>query len=216
VIIGIRKLKGQQSEPVKAVYKQGLPDPYGLDAGIPCTELTDDDLIRRLKDKEEEVNDMNEQYEKMRLEHEELKERFEETIKALKEIRRGYPDLKLAYEQVKEETEKEANKKVFYYKKWYATLTDEEKKEEENRQYNERIVESVHRGKCATDWVEKYEEIEKKLKTPQPAPAKVKSVLQMIDGSDSEDDDEGKTVRLKDNKILKALGCDVSDCDFIE
>jgi hypothetical protein len=38
----------------------------------------------------------------------------------------------------------------------------------------------------------------------------------MIDGSDSEDEDEGKTVRLKDNKILEALGCDTSECDFLE
>jgi hypothetical protein len=135
VIVGIKKKTGQEEEepPAKEVAskkptKQELPDPDGLDFGIPCTELDNDDIIRRLKDKEEEVNDLNEQYEKMRLEHEELKERFEETINALKEIRRGYPELKLAYEQVKEETEKEANKKVFYYKKWYATLTDEEKK----------------------------------------------------------------------------------------
>ena len=48
----------------------------GLDDEIPCTELTDDDLIRRLKDKEEEVNDLNEQFEKMRLEFEAYKMQF--------------------------------------------------------------------------------------------------------------------------------------------
>ena len=44
---------------------------FGLD--MPCTELNDDDICRRLKDKEEEVNDLNEQYEKMRLEFEAYK-----------------------------------------------------------------------------------------------------------------------------------------------
>ena len=69
-------------------------------------------------------------------------ERFEEMRKALKEIQRGYPELKLAYEKVKEETEKEAKKKVFYYKKWYATLTDEEKNLEDDRKYNQGACES--------------------------------------------------------------------------
>ena len=40
---------------------------------MPCTELNDDDISRKLKDKEEEVNDLNEQYEKMRLEFEAYK-----------------------------------------------------------------------------------------------------------------------------------------------
>ena len=56
--------------------KKGLPDPDGLDAGIPCVELDNDDIIQRLKDKEEEVNDLNEQYEKMRLEFEAYKKQF--------------------------------------------------------------------------------------------------------------------------------------------
>jgi hypothetical protein len=56
--------------------KQELPDPDGLDFGIPCTELDNDDIIRKLKDKEEEVNDLNEQYEKMRLEFEAYKKQF--------------------------------------------------------------------------------------------------------------------------------------------
>ena len=53
--------------------KKGFPDPNGLDAGIPCTELNNDDIIQKLKDKEEEVNDLNEQFEKMRLEFEAYK-----------------------------------------------------------------------------------------------------------------------------------------------
>jgi hypothetical protein len=50
--------------------------------------------------------------------------------------------------------------------------------------------------------------------TDQP-PTPVKSVLQMIDDSDSDGEEESKTVRLKDNKIMSALGCDLSDCDIL-
>ena len=84
---------------------------------------------------------------------------------------------------------------------------------ETQKQYTELQIEH-------DDLKEQFEELKKKFEAMQVKPplvmAPVKSVLQMIDGSDSEDEDEGKTVRLKDNKILKALGCDLSDCDFLE
>ena len=83
VIVGIKKKSGEQKEelpakevPSKKTVKQELPDKDGLDFGIPCTELDNDDIIQRLKDKEEEVNDLNEQYEKMRLEFEAYKKQF--------------------------------------------------------------------------------------------------------------------------------------------
>ena len=101
-------------------------------------------------------------------------------------------------------------KKVFYYKKWYATLTDEEKKEEENCQFNERIVESVHRGKWTTDCVEVYEKIENELKSPPPQkPSKVKSIISILDdSSDEEGEVKSKPVNTKEHKIMKALECD--------
>jgi hypothetical protein len=37
----------------------------------------------------------------------------------------------------------------------------------------------------------------------------------MIDDSDSDGEEESKTVSLKDNKIMSALGCDLSDSDFL-
>ena len=84
---------------------------------------------------------------------------------------------------------------------------------ETQKQYTELQIEH-------DDLKEQFEELKKKFEALQVKPplvmAPVKSVLQMIDGSDSEDEDEGKPVRLKDNKILTALGCDLSDCDFIE
>jgi hypothetical protein len=84
VIVGIKKKTGQEEEeeppakevPSRKIAKQELLDPYGLDFGIPCTELDNDDIIRRLKDKEEEVNDLKEQFEKMRLEFEAYKKQF--------------------------------------------------------------------------------------------------------------------------------------------
>jgi hypothetical protein len=127
--------------------KKAPPTSNGLDDEIPCTELTDDDLIRRLKDKEEEVNDLNEQFEKMRLEFEAYKMQF--------------PSEKISRTP-------------------FVRVIDESDDE--------------------TDQL----------------PAPIKSVLQMIDDSDSDGEEESKTVILKDNKIMTALGCDLSDCDFLE
>jgi hypothetical protein len=49
-----------------------------------------------------------------------------------------------------------------------------------------------------------------KKKSPPPKPTKVKSVLQMIDDSDDEDE-KVKPVNVKDHKIVKALECDFID-----
>ena len=83
VIVGIKKKTGEQEDEVptkenssRKNAKQELLDPYGLDFGIPCTELDNDDIIRRLKDKEEEVNDLKKRFEKMRLEFEAYKKQF--------------------------------------------------------------------------------------------------------------------------------------------
>ncbi len=83
VIVGIKKKTGEQEDEVptkenssRKTAKKELLDPYGLDFRIPCTELDNDDIIRRLKDKEEEVNDLKEQFEKMRLEFEAYKKQF--------------------------------------------------------------------------------------------------------------------------------------------
>jgi hypothetical protein len=53
--------------------------------------------------------------------------------------------------------------------------------------------------------------IEKKLKSPPPLPTKSNSIIDFID--DSDDEDEGPTIRIKDNKIIKAIEC---ECDFLE
>jgi uncharacterized coiled-coil DUF342 family protein len=140
-----------------------------------------------------------------------MKERFEEMRKALKEMQsQGYPELKLAYAEVKDRAKEMANEKCVYYKKWYATLTDIEKKEEDIRKYNEGACRSESRiGE--TCWEREYEKIEKKLKSPPLQPAKCKSIIDFID--DSDDEDEGPTIRIKDNKIIKAIEC---ECDFLD
>ena len=103
-----------------------------------------------------------------------------------------------------------ADEKRIYYNKWYATFTDIEKKEEDVRRYNEGACRSENRiGE--TCWEREYEKIEKKSKSPPQQPAPIKSVLSIID--DSDDEDEGPTIKIKDHKIIKAIEC---ECDFLD
>ena len=53
--------------------KEELPDPSGLDFGLPCKQIDNDEINRRLSDKEKECNELREEHEKMRLELEELR-----------------------------------------------------------------------------------------------------------------------------------------------
>ncbi len=156
MIVGIKKLKGQAEPNKQQANYSGLD--YGIEF-VPEPEVSCDHDPEYTEKLETDLREKNKQYTELQIEHENMKERFEEMRKALKEIQQGYPELKLAYEEVKENEKKEVDKKVFYYKKWYATLTDEEKKEE-NCQYNERIVQSLDR-KGKTCWVDEYEEIER-------------------------------------------------------
>ena len=115
------------------------------------------------------------------------------------------------------------------------TLTKEEQKEEESRRFNEGSCRSANNSGQPC-YEREYEKIVNKLKAPPqaqvrsvinfiedsdeksdppPAKAPVKSILSMIDDSDEEEDD-CKIVRIKDNKIMKALGCEMSECDFID
>ena len=74
VIIGIKKKTLEECDfiPEESSKKVKVHDlDFGLD--MTCTQLIDDDIIRKLKDKESEVYDLHEQFEKMRLENEALK-----------------------------------------------------------------------------------------------------------------------------------------------
>jgi len=77
---------------------------------------------------------------------------------------------------------------------------------EKNEQYNELQIEHEKLKK-------EFEALKKKLELSQSqmAPAPVKSVLSIID--DSDDEDEGPTIKIKDHKIIKAIEC---ECDFLD
>ena len=53
--------------------KTELPDPDGLDFGVPCEHIDNDEIVRRLSDREKECNELKEEHERMRLELEELR-----------------------------------------------------------------------------------------------------------------------------------------------
>ena len=53
--------------------KAELPDPSGLDFGLPCEQLDSDEISRRLSEKEKENAELKEEHERMRLELEELR-----------------------------------------------------------------------------------------------------------------------------------------------
>ena len=207
VIVGIKKLKGQ-AEPNKQANDSGLD--YGIEF-VPEPEVTSDPDPEYTEKLEADLREKNKQFTELQIEHESMKERFEEMRKALKEMQsQGYPELKLAYAEVKDRAKEMANEKLIYYKKWYATLTDIEKKEEDVRRYNEGACRSENRiGE--TCWEREYEKIEKKSKSPPQQPAPIKSVLSIID--DSDDEDEGPTIKIKDHKIIKAIEC---ECDFLD
>jgi hypothetical protein len=62
--------------------KEDLPDPSGLDFGLPCKQIDNDEISRRLSDKEKECSELKEEHERMRLELEELRKwRAENTPK---------------------------------------------------------------------------------------------------------------------------------------
>jgi hypothetical protein len=45
--------------------KQALPDPSGLDAGISFEEVDNEEILKKLSDKEKEVQDLKEEFEKL-------------------------------------------------------------------------------------------------------------------------------------------------------
>jgi phage/plasmid-associated DNA primase len=75
VIIGIKKLKGQQSEPVKAVTKQSDLD-FGLDMD-PEPEVTNDYDPEYTERLEKDLRETQKQYTELQIEHDDLKEQFE-------------------------------------------------------------------------------------------------------------------------------------------
>ena len=88
VIIGIKKLKGQQTEPEKAVAKH-----YDLDFGLdmePEPEVTnnyDPEYTNRL---EKDLRETQKQYTELQIEHDDLKEQFEELKRNLRRCKSSH------------------------------------------------------------------------------------------------------------------------------
>jgi hypothetical protein len=221
VIVGIKKKSGEQEEelpakevPSRKTTKQELPDPDGLDAGIPCTELDNDDIIQRLTDKEEEVNDLKEQFEKMRLEFE-----------ALQEKNKKYSELKKVNDDLKKNFEDLDNR---YWKKYYERLDydhilEDILTEEQINAVNKRLEEKKQEvpkqsEKPAVRVIEDSDEqSESPLPKPSPTkkPNKVKSIISILDdSSDEEGDVKKKPINTKEHKIMKALEGD--SLDFLD
>ena len=134
----------------KKKNKQALPDPSGLDAGLDCEEIDNEEILKKLSDKEKEVQDLNEQFEKMRLEFADKEKEVQELNERLKrfqlEVNACYiPELKYAYGQVKEERKQWIGKYYEIYNIWYATLSKEEQKKEDEDRYNQGACESEDR-----------------------------------------------------------------------
>jgi len=77
-IIGI-KPKSQVDE---VEFVNEWPDPSGLDSGLPCETLKDDECLRLYLQKEKECNDLKDAYEVLRLEFEAYKKQYPPVKKA--------------------------------------------------------------------------------------------------------------------------------------
>ena len=76
IIVGLKKKFTEEEVEFldeKKKVQSSMLDPNGLDNGLPCETLKDDELLKRYIDNEKELNDLKDQFEKMRLEFEEYK-----------------------------------------------------------------------------------------------------------------------------------------------
>jgi cell shape-determining protein MreC len=144
---------------------------------------------------EADLREKNKQYTELQIEHEKLKEEFE----ALQEKNKKYRELQKENDNLKKSCK---DSDARYWKQYYETLdlndTISGILTEEQRDEVKKILKEK----------EKYRsKVEDEQKKPKP----LKSVLSIID--DSDDEDEGPTIRIKDNKIIKAIEC---ECDFLD
>jgi len=191
VIVGIKKLKGQV-EQNKQAHDSGLD--YGIEF-VPEPEVTSDPDPDYTEKLEKDLREKNEQYNELQIEHEKLKEEFE----ALQEKNKKYRELQKENDNLKKSCK---DSDARYWKQYYETLdlndTISGILTEEQRDEVKKILKEK----------EKYRsKVEDEQKKPKP----LKSVLSIID--DSDDEDEGPTIRIKDNKIIKATEC---ECDFLD
>ena len=179
----------------------------------------DDELIQKYTQSEKELKLLKNENEQMKLELEALKQAKKEVrvIEESDDEENNPPQPQIEHnklnDEIKELREKldklrdiraERNK---YQELWFDTLSEKEQKQEEERWLKEQEKKKQEK--------ERKEQKEKAILSKDKPPALVKSIISIIDDSDEEDDldEEVKTVRLKDNKIMKALE---SDCEFLD
>jgi len=185
----------------------------------------DDELIQKYTQSEKELKQLKNENEQMRLELEALKQvKKEETIIRVIEDsddeeceQPPQPQIDHTIELQKDNDNLKKNYKDLdsrYWKKYYEELDlhhalEDILTKEQINEVNERLEEKQK---------QRLEEINKKQEVAirQLKNKGVKTIISIIDDSDDEEDDEDeevKTVRLKDNKIMKALE---SDCEFLD
>jgi len=180
----------------------------------------DDELIQKYTQSEKDLKKLKNENEQLRLELEALKKaKKEETIVRVIEDSDDEceppppPPKQIESDKLKEELEamkdklrKMKSERSEYYGKWFHNLSEKEQGEENIRA-------SKTEKQLKEEEFARAESLLKRQFAAKGIP--VKSVLSIIDDSDDEEEGEEKsiTVRIKDNKIMKALEC---DCDFID
>ena len=192
VIVGIKKLKGQAEPNKQQANYSGLD--YGIEF-VPEPEVTSDPDPEYTEKLEADLREKNKQYTELQIEHEKLKEEFE----ALKEKNKKYKELQKESDDLKKSCK---DSDARYWKQYYEALdlndTISDILTEEQRDEVKKILQEKAKYRS---------KVEDERKKPKP----VKTVLSIID--DSDDEDEGPTIRIKDHKIIKAIEC---ECDFLE
>jgi seryl-tRNA synthetase len=184
-------LKGQ-AEPNKQANDSGLD--YGIEF-VPEPEVTSDPDPEYTEKLEADLREKNKQYTELQIEHEKLKEEFE----ALKEKNKKYKELQKESDDLKKSCK---DSDARYWKQYYEALdlndTISDILTEEQRDEVKKILQEKAKYRS---------KVEDEQKKPKP----VKTVLSIID--DSDDEDEGPTIKIKEHKIIKAIEC---ECDFLE
>ena len=197
----------------------------------------DDELIQKYTQSEKDLKQLKNENERLRLELEALKQanKEETIIRVIEDSDDEECELQKDNDNVKKNYK---DLDTRYWKKYYENLDlnhvleDILTKEQINEVNNSLEVKKQqrlenkqqvpkHSEKPAVKVVEDSDE-ESEAPPPKPTPpqkpTKVKSILSIIDDSDDEEE-EGEekniTVRIKDNKIMKALDT-TNDCEFLD
>ena len=114
--------------------KQDFLDPSGLDACLTCEEVDNEEILKKLTDKEKEVQDLNEQFEKMRLEFEAYKKQFPPPTPPAPPAPKSPPSILIIEDSDEEESEPEPPKPRPKSKKSILKLIEDSDEEEPDQE----------------------------------------------------------------------------------